>query len=256
MLRDRRTAALHASARGLLGFIDARLRPRERLTELAETLEDAAPTSQDVEDYRFLMDRVAGADAEELGKSNGLIDWTLTTQSSSDESLEHALQRWDETKSPAWLVSVLWKMSPEHNGLPQVMRAAATVPRDSPAYPTVAFLRVRLLLAGGDRNEARRLLATLPVAPEAGIHEDTINLFRAARLRVAANLDEVLTNGLRHVVESSEPPRQLLEDDASELLTHRLPLDRLVEAASSRLLPERVRYRVAAAALSRALVLD
>ncbi len=137
------------------------------------------------------------------------------------------------------------------------MSAAAAISPQSPAYATVAFLRLRMMLARGEHEPARALLASLPVKAQAGFPEESINLLKAARLQLAANLDELLTNSVRTIIDPSAPAadKRLLEDDAAELLTYRLPLSRLVEASRSKLLPERLRYRVAAATLSRALVL-
>ena len=267
VLTDPRAATLHPSARGLLGFVHARLRPRERLTELSSRLEKVAnPTRQDVEDYRWLLEKVAYCctfdsdsidDFDGLVRSGDLTDWILTTQASGDETLGRALQQWTDTQSPAWLVSVLWKIPPAQNATATVLIAAATIPRQSPAYATMAFLRVRLMLARGERDAARALLAEFPVKSQAGFPEESINLLKAARLQLANSLDELLVNSVRTVVDSATPTsdNRLLEDDASGLLTYRLPLSRLAEASRSALLPDRIRSRIAAAALSRALVL-
>jgi hypothetical protein len=258
VLSDRRAAALHGSARGLLGFISARLRASERLVELSRKLErEPTATRQDVEDYRWLLARVSsGSEAVVDAKSNDLTDWLTTTQVKHDEAFAHALERWTETKSTAWLVSALWKIEPSHDA-PQLMATAAEVSRQSPAYGTVAFLRLRLMLARGEHEQARALLASLPVRPQPGFPVESINLLRAARMQLATSLDELLANAIRTIVDPSlaASNNQLLDDDAAKLLTYRLPLTRLVEASQSKMLPNQFRYRVAAAALSRALVL-
>ena len=258
VVSDRRAAALHDSARGLLGFIQARVRTSERLGELSRKLErEPTATRQDLEDYRWLLARVRAGSADGLDpKSSDLTDWMTTTQANGDEAFAHALERWTETKSTAWLVSVLWKMPPSPDA-PQVMSAAASISRQSPAYTTVAFLRVRLMLARGEREQARALLASLPVRPQPGFPDESINLLRAARMQLATSLDELLANSLRTIVDPSlpAPNNHLLEDDAASLLTYRLPLSQFVEASKSTVLPQRPRLRIATAALSRALVL-
>ncbi len=92
------------------------------------------------------------------------------------------------------------------------------------------------MLARGERNAARALLAELPVKAQPGFPEESINLLKAARLQLANSLDELLVNSVRTVVDPAMPTsdNQLLEDDASELLTYRLPLSRLVDASRSR----------------------
>ncbi len=94
VLTDRRAAALHESARGLLGFIHVRLRPTERLVELSTKLErEPSASRQDVDDYRWLMDRVSsrmivGIDPQ----SSNLADWIIATQTTGDEAFAHSLQ--------------------------------------------------------------------------------------------------------------------------------------------------------------------
>ena len=259
VLRDDSAAALHDSAQGLLGFVRARIRMTERLAELLRKLErEPTATRQDVEDYRWLSTRVpAGSAAAIDEKSSDLADWMTTLQADGDEAFGHALERWRETTSTAWLVSALWKAQPGHQTVPQMMSAAAGISRQSPAFATVAFLRVRLMLARGERQQARVLLATLPTRSQPGFPEESINLLRAARMQLAATLDELLTNSVRTIVDPSLSPtgNHLLEDDAARVLTYQLPLRRLVDASRSKALPQRARFRIAVAALSRALVL-
>ncbi len=264
MLRDPVASALHASARGLLDFIGARLHQFERLEALSRVVADAPTVSeQQLIDYRRMMDVFVGdvtafnydrvARAERIAGTHELNDWILATQGGGDSGLARALQRWDETRSSLWLVSVLWNLPADHAAASRVLEEAAAVGRSSPAYPTVAFLRVRLLLDLGRRNEARELLASLPRQPERGFEADTINLITAARFRSAESLEELLAYAPRIAVDAKNT-RPVFDDDAGLILTKRLPLDLLVQASLSPTLPNRLRVRVASAAFSRAFV--
>jgi hypothetical protein len=129
---------------------------------------------------------------------------------------------------------------------------------------------VRLLARIGRRAEARRDLATLPSTTGPGIDAETLNLLRAERVMLADSLDEFLASAPRAVVlneaardmRGALPPnletaldRPVIGDDAAVALNDWFPLNRLVDAAVSPILPPRLRVRVANAAFSRAFVL-
>jgi hypothetical protein len=97
------------------------------------------------------------------------------------------------------------------------------------------------------------VLASLPPDPVEGVDAETVNLIKALRLQVANNFEEFLVNASRQSLDGRALP--VFDHDAGELLSHHLPLDRLVEAAESTTLPARLRARVAGAALSRAIVM-
>jgi len=146
-----------------------------------------------------------------------------------------------------------------------LLDAGRAVDRNSPASPTVAFLRVRLLIRRGQLDDARALLATLPDKGESGFNAEAVNMIRAERLMVARTLDEFLAAAPRAVVglQSVDGPvdgasrfdKPVLDDDAALALTFHLPLDRLADASRSDKLPDRLRRRVALATFARAVVL-
>jgi hypothetical protein len=196
----------------------------------------------------YLMNGVAD-DTED----NPLADWIIALQSEDPESLAHPVARWQETRSEAWLVAALWHMNGPHPASADVLQAAGAVPASSPARATVAFLRVKLLIALDRDDEARQVLAALPDAAGPGFSIETINLLRAERLMLARTLDEFLASAPRT---SIDPTATTFDEDAAVALAQRFPLDRLVEAARSPILPNRLRTRVAVAAFTRAVVLD
>ena len=283
VLADASASALHESARGLIDFIEARLRIVERLHRVSDVLATGtSATEQDFADYRWMMDRLIGDTIDydyvnvrrrdEVIANDELNDWVLAVQGQGTAAAERAIARWRATRTPVWLVAALWRAYPQSPAAAEIVDAARTIDRSSPAYSTVAFLRVRLLTALGRRDEARALLATLPNGPEPGFQAETINLLKAERFLLADNLGELLTHATRTTV--FEQPTELRElpglptvrtgkpysqpvfdADAGALFSRRMPLDRLVEAAVSPTLPDRLRVRVAMAAFTRAVLL-
>ena len=165
---------------------------------------------QQLTDYQRLMDRFVGDttefDYDAVPERNAIIassemnDWILAMQGSGTGALDRALAQWKRGRGAPWLVAALWKLPPDHADAPALLQAAAALDSTSPAFPTVAFLRVRLLARRGEVAQARALLAALPAAPQPGFEPETLNLLAAERLMLATTLDEALRNAPRAIV--------------------------------------------------------
>jgi hypothetical protein len=259
VIEDASAAPVHASARGLLEFIAAKLRPADRLREVSQRLAMSASIGeQDVSDFVWLIRRSDAAPSDD-----DLTAWVRGMR----EGGEAVVARWADTRSAPWLIAALWKAPAQHDQVPSLLSAAAEVPRKSPMYSTVAFLRVRLLMRRGDLAQARSLVATLPTSAGDGVPPDVVNMVRAERFALATTLDELLDSAPRAIVSKSSDVTDLVaadpakdtspvfDEDAGITFTLRMPLDRLVEATESARLPARLRRRVAEAAFARAVVL-
>jgi hypothetical protein len=269
-------AGLRESAVGLRFLVAARGRSTERFRELATLLTAPGRIGQQrLTDYLLLFDSSISPDTEydydkidsasRPAERDDLTDWVITLQGTGAGARDRAIARWSETRSTHWLVAALWKTAPIEPATADLIRTAADVTPDSPAYTTVAFLRARLLIARGDRTGARTLLASLPDQPTATIPADAVNLFRALRLQAADNLDSWLraaprfpsssgqSFGTSATVEKSIDPA--FDVDAALALTESFPLDRLVGAVATPILPPRLRLIVASEAWTRAVQL-
>jgi hypothetical protein len=282
-MRDASAAAVHPWARQLLDYIALRIRPVEQLHVLGRALATSpTPTGHEVDDYRWLMDQLVGDTLDyvypdaprlaELTEGDDLTDWILAMQGTGDTApADRAVARWEATHTMPWLVALLWRLPGDHPAARVALDAAAAVARTSPAFPTVAVMRVRLLARAGRGDEARRALDELPGAPSPGFDAETLNLVVAERLMVADSLDEFLANTARRAVlnESARDTRlfelqqrpasydkPVFGDDAAVAMNDWFPLDRLADAAASRALPPALRARVASMALARAIVLQ
>jgi len=274
VIADASAAPARTWALQLLDYIAARIHPVERLHELSRVLAMSNnASSATLDDYRWQMDQLVGDTIEyayahprlaEMIDGDDLTDWVLAMQGEGDGAAERAVSRWQSTHTTPWLVAALWRLTGAHSAAGTLLDAAAAVERSSPAYPTVAFLRVRLLARLDRRDEAKRVLATLPKDAESGVDAEIVNLIRAERVMLADSIDEFLANLSRRVVlndaaramHTDEPERPVAGDDAAVALNDWFPLDRLVDAAVSPALPPRLRARVAGMALSRAIALQ
>jgi hypothetical protein len=271
---DANAAPLHESAAGLADLIASRRDPLARLATLSRRLATSATvTSSDVVNYTRLMDLVLDSapdapgslhrEPQQLLQTDDMTAWIVALQRGDP----FAVERWAQTRSETWLAAALWAVDPSDTRSAALLDAAARLAPTSPAFPMASFLRVRLLLNRGDLEGARRVLAVLPSSPGSGIDPETVNLLDAARLATASSLETLLAAAPRRIVSlstdgSSTTPdagqtftAAVWDDDVATVMNARLPLDVLVNAAESTILPGRLRSRVAQQAFTRSIVL-
>lgn len=283
---------LHDSAAKLFNLVQMRLRPAERLHELAQVLVGKSSSSdfkQDLWDYTLLLDQYLGDESVPATASadkakaalagDDLSDWLGNFQSNDKESFEHAWKRWQETQSNAWLISALSKAEAGSASLSQLVDAADRIEPASPAFATASFHAVRLLIESGKAAEARRHLDAILSGEQSKLPPSAVNDFLHQRMALATSLEDFLRyaqrrpaafswgeDGRELPIEASELTgddelkqlvgRTLFDSDATRIMNEQFPLALLEEAASSPVLPEHLRARVALAAWTRAVVLD
>jgi len=128
----------------------------------------------------------------EYFRASDLTDWIFTMQMPDPATYGRALMKWRETDSHAWLVVALTKADKSSPRLTDLMRAAEKITRDDPAFPTVAYELVRLQIATGKPDEARKLLSDIFSAPSDLLPISAQNLFAEERMSLAKDLNEFL----------------------------------------------------------------
>lgn len=268
ILANDRFKTIHASSKRLLGFVRFRLQPEEQLKELAHDLlnKNSGDTlKQDLWDYTALLDR-----QHQQPGFDDLTDWVFTFQNDSGFDINHALEKWRETKSLHWFVAVMAKIDVGRTDMTDILKTAATVDRDSPAYSTVLYHRIRILSEMGNKTEARKLLDELFLSTRLRIPISAQNLFRAQRLALARNLDEFLKYAPRTpaLITTNEDGEELpdnvkwqsagsyFDDDAVQVLNKALPVQLLKEASFSKVLPIHLRREIILATWVRAILLE
>ncbi|HEX8473758.1 MAG TPA: hypothetical protein VF666_06965 [Pyrinomonadaceae bacterium] len=293
VLEDRSLAATHDDARRLLGLVRLRLRPAERLRELAESAlrRDAQKSlKQDVLDYTLILDKFINdepppserkfKDLPNVGRDDDVTDWVMTFQVTDADALRHSLQKWEKTSTLPWLVASLSKINVGHKAIPSLLEAASRVEPESGAFVSVVFHSVRLLTEAGRDDEARRRLDALLTQDRATFPPSALNLLLSQRMRLARDLDEFLRFAQRvpSAFSYNEDGRQLpadtkelekdehlktyvggrtlFDDDAASIMNRHMPLALLRDAARSNVLPDSLRREVAVAAWVRAVLLN
>jgi hypothetical protein len=285
ILADKSLSSWHPAATRLLNLVRLRLHPRERLSELAKTLENKAPNpnlKQDVTDYTVLLDGFLEKDEADparaaIPKEEDLSDWIVTFQD-DDKAQEHALARWQATRSNPWLIAALTYTEGKDPQANELIAEASKVKNTSAAFPSARFHAIRLLMDQGKNAEARKLLDQSLNAERSYFDESSLNLLISRRMVLAQSLPEFLADAARVPASlswnddgreipaedswlvSSEgnkvPKRQPFFDyDAGRALNEQLPLSVLKEAVKSNALPTGPRRDLAQATWLRAALL-
>ncbi len=294
VLSDSSLSATHPVAKRLLGFVRFRLHPEERFHELVQAIlkkNSGETLKQDLWDYTWLLDKFVGEAYEleqisqtfdklsDVRRKDDVADWVLTFQTNGKGALEHSVQKWSETSSLPWLVASLSKIDAGHPKLSSLLKVAGKVKQDSPAFPTVAFHSIRLMIESGRKEEARKRLDSLLSKGSTTFPPSSRNLFLALRMKVARNLDEFLKyahrvpagityddcGGCEELpvnLENDEElkefagGRALFDADAARVLNESMPLSLLNEATKSSVLPVHLRRELALATWVRSVLLD
>ncbi len=252
VLDDPDQAGRHSSAEGLKRFVEARLRPAERMGELASLLlqpNPETPINPVWTDYHYLLDRGYGS-----GLEDDLTRWILTFPVSGKDALDRSLAHWKRTGDLPWLLAVLTKINSDHPDLNEVLDAAAAVPETSPGRLTAGYYRSVLLADLGRVQELRDELDKLLDTPLPPVSR---NQFLALRMPLARSLDEFLRFAPRAAAREwpfgGDPKApMLLDHDSLRVFNSRLPLSLLEQAAQSELIPAPIRKEIAVAAWARA----
>jgi hypothetical protein len=258
ILNNLAQGAMHEAAQGLLHFVEAQLDPEARLATVGKELVKAVPGpqfQQDLIDFTHLWDKLNHGPAA----SSELADWIATFQ--APDGGKHAMERWQQTKSSAWLAAALSNGSA--GAPPELLAAARELKRDDPAYATATYFGLKLQIAASPDDSARRwaddaLAAKQPPA----VH----NAFLSERLLLATDWSSFLRYAPRapvanNVVGWDEPLEDdqasgaLLDIDSVRPMNEFVPLSHWADAASNPLLPKNLQARVAQAGWVRAVVL-
>jgi hypothetical protein len=265
--QDRDRAPLHALARKLEAYADLRLNPLDHIHALTEKLRKQTTDGsfgQDLTDYLYLLDHLNYSRREDLRQVSDMTSWILIMPSNDAAD---SLKRWKATNNTAWLLAGMIRLRATDPNLPDVMDAAAKMPRSSPAYPTAQYHRIRLMMEANRMDEARNTLDELLTELRTSLENSSLNLFLAQRMQLARNFSGFLEFAPRILqtirAEDSDPRLEgqsrlsnaLFDSDSTRILNRALPLSILSRAALSKL-PPALHEQVLRAAWTRAVLIS
>ncbi|MGR8998133.1 MAG: hypothetical protein ACU88J_03685 [Gammaproteobacteria bacterium] len=294
VLANGQLSSYHPAAMRLLNFVNFRLHPEQLHDSLAKKLlakEANADFFQDLTDYRRLLDKAEVEDQhasaevkalyEQFRQTSDLTDWIFTLQSSAPDVFAHAFERWQTTKNDAWLVASLIKApagSPEADAL---ISASQAINRDSAAFLTANYHAVRLQMAQGQADAARKTLDAILTADKLTLSKSTSSQLYSQRMLLAQNVDEFVKYAQRRaavfaysgsnyeLIDAAKPAegedynrnerewlqRTMFDADAAYTLNLHTPLSLLKKIAPHPDLPDYLKRRVVMSVWTRAVLL-
>jgi hypothetical protein len=195
---DPQLADYRADAPKLASLLAFATRPQERARELERALlapDLPAALPFDLRDF-LLLERT-GARATDLGA--WIYDIDVLTASGREQDVAaakaDALSRWRESRNLPWLVAALMHLSPGDEDVTAAVAASRAIEAGSPAYYTLAWHRLRLLIGENKQEDARAELDQ--ILDGRALPEGVENLMRYHRMKLARDLDEFVRFALR-----------------------------------------------------------
>lgn len=276
ILQNSSVSRYHKPAQDLLGYVTTRLRPAERLHEIALLLskKDAGPRLMEyLQDFRYMLMNTNPETQKAAMELDDLTDWVLTFQNQRPDPLGRAIERWEKTRSQAWLIAVISKMPAGHPKQQQVQTEADKLFPTAPGYQTAVYHSIRLLVDSGKQDVAKKRLDALLAENNRRFSGSGRNLLLGIRMGISAGLDEFLQYAQRvpaavgygyeteleytdEKVEQEYAGQKMLDRDSVGIVNGYLPLNMLADIASRPVLAYKVRRDIAFAAWLRAVLLD
>ncbi|WP_058188413.1 hypothetical protein [Terracidiphilus gabretensis] len=281
-----------------LNFIRIRTELAKRIAEISAALTGPAHDphfAQNLADLNWIL--IKGAlNTPQKDKPNylqmdsapqpALIQWIAAWRGPTPTST--MLTNWQQSHALPWLVVAIANANVKFDSaaIPELLSAAAAIPSTSPAYQTVFYHRVRLLLELNHLDEARALLDPALAATKSSTPDSWRNALLAERLSAARDFNEFLTYAPRTALESGSQAADNLrgfcntragvvldgktkpapcpeldhaltfDADAATIFNEKTPLIRLIEAAQSPIMPAHLRQNIAIIAWTRAIMLE
>lgn len=288
-------SSYHPAALQLLNYVNFRLHPEQLHEALAHKLlakEENPYFFQDLTDYRRLLDKAevedesangkAKALQDQFRKNNELTDWIFTLQSAAPDAFGHALERWQTTKKVSWLVASLLKAPIGSNDAAALITASQSIKSDSAAFLTLNYHAVRLQMANGESDAARKTLDAILTADKLALNKSTFNQLYSQRMLLAKNVDEFVRFAQRRaavfaysgsnyeLIDVAKPSegedynskerewlqRTMFDVDATHTMNLHMPLSLLKTIALHPDLPDYLKRRVVMSVWTRAVLLN
>lgn len=228
----------------LTGFVDAQLRPYERLQELGAALAankiDAEAVRQ-LKDYFLLLDKTAGNKIREA--ADPMTAWIGLMQSQGNEFdyepknieirrksvMELARKRMQESKDKtAWLVPLVTHARANELSVGE-RKAVAVLPESSPAYQTVQYQLARIAIAENKLDDGDEIVSRVLGRHQAGMSRANRNRWLALKVVTARTEAEFLRALPRSIAEmpgvpipnetaTNPPPAPLFDTDYTQHL--------------------------------------
>jgi hypothetical protein len=261
-----------------LNFIRIRTEPEQRIAEVGVALAGPATDANfahDIQDLNWILVK-----QEHIPNPPPLLAWIAAWRGGSTAASAYAT--WQQSHALPWLVMAIVKADASDEFVPPLIDEAAKISPGTPAYDTLFYHRVRLLIALKRADEARALLDAALPALRTQKANSNLNALLGERMAVARDFSEFLIYAPRTTLRTgsqgaedlqgqcnvrshaqNEPAdcpelKQPLEfnDDSVAVLNRQTPISLLIDAASSPSLPANLRQDLAVATWTRTILLQ
>jgi hypothetical protein len=234
-------ASTHPAAAALLTWEDARLRPDERLHELARAV-PAVTFDTDAQvvmlnDYLRLLDRVQ-PEAAMMKAQEPLTAWIGLMQATAARPYGEApdaaqraqvqalaRERWNKDRDIAWLLPLLLQAQRGQDLQDDERQALQALTSTSPAWHTVQWHLARLTLLEGDTQRADIVIDAALAGPD--ITPTTRNRWKQLKLISAPSVSSLLLASTRTQSDGPKPPP--IPDESRAASTATGTVDELVD---------------------------
>ncbi|RZI84251.1 MAG: hypothetical protein EOP38_09720 [Rubrivivax sp.] len=173
-----RSSKTFPAARQLMDWVDARIRPQQRVSELARVLASGRFTPESarlLSDYLLILDTV---ESEMLAAREPLTAWIGAMQASGSklrpQAMAKAREQWKAKRDALWLMPLLAQAKAGELSEDE-LKAAALVPATSPAHLHLQYHLARLAILQGHADEADTRVSAVLQAPLSTLSTATRN---------------------------------------------------------------------------------
>jgi len=217
----------------------------------------------------------------EVARQEDISDWIFTFQANDKEAFAHALKKWQKTSKSRWLLAAISAAEIDYDGSEKLIDQANEIKPDSPAFLTIKYHQVRLLIEQNKFETARNILDGFLNIDKNKMPISTQNSFFGERMLVAKTLDEFVqyakrkpiaysayssfydeTSWIRSNIMDTRDVRMLswrnrwmFDTDSTEIFNKSMPLELLIKAGKSENIPAYLRKGILISAWTRAVLL-
>lgn len=213
ILADSTMSTVFDGARDLQNYVLFRIDPKRRLKIAEDALQtpgDPGATVSNLEDYSLLWssrvrnkkDEPAQKDWKDyiLRDGGDLSQWIFIWKYGTDNSLKYSLDKYHKEKSIPWLLASLKYITPGNPSFDEIMRAAENLSMDSSGYFTANYYKVKLLIASGSIEDAKKEIEKVLTAAKQADNPIVESYFNELYMSIAGSFDDVLSHSLRNIV--------------------------------------------------------
>lgn len=213
ILADSTMSTVFDGARDLQNYVLFRIDPKRRLKIAEDALQtpgDPGATVSNLEDYSLLWssrvrnkkDEPAQKDWKDyiLRDGGDLSQWIFIWKYGGQDSLKFALNKYNKDKSLPWLLASLKYMTTDNPSFDEIMRAAESMSKDSSGYFTANYYKVKLLIASGSAEEAKKDIQKVLTAAKQADNPIVENYFNELYMSLAGSFDDVLSHSMRKII--------------------------------------------------------